>query len=175
MSYALARDETDTGNSKVHVENSEVAMRLLKEQRSRKLPRSVTRMDTMPSGDGHPDLDMIIASVVIQAYFRRVIKTREDKKAAAAAAGATKQDMPPAEGPPAIVPPPVESPANAADVKPAVEESPKAVSEGEPSSGNVTGIPPLKGPVDIIAQKAADNVPGQVNPRSSSEDAASAE
>jgi len=171
VSYALARDEQEGVNEEVRVENSDVAMRLLKEQRSRKLPRAITKQKILES-EGELSIDMIIASVVIQSYFRRVIRNRRQKEGG----GDTKKDVPAAE----VAPPPVESPANAADVKPAVEDSPKAAAKeaesssdnaAESSSSGITAVAALKGPADIIAQKSDDNVPGQVNPRSSSEDA----
>jgi hypothetical protein len=70
VSYALARDEQEGVNEEVRVENSDVAMRLLKEQRSRKLPRAITKQKILES-EGELSIDMIIASVVIQSYFRR--------------------------------------------------------------------------------------------------------
>jgi len=164
VSFALARDEDDC-DKEVHVENTEIAMKLLNDQRARKLPRSVTRefkaMEAQTDEKGLT-IDIIIATVVIQSYFRRIRSRKNMEKNGKGREGTdtTKEEKTPA----------VENPSKTEEAKPSPAQEDgkgdsktineqKASNSDDAKAADSGGVKP-----DGESEKNEDNVPGQVNP-----------
>jgi len=150
VSFALARDEDDC-DKEVHVENTEIAMNLLAAQRARKLPRSVTKeLKIMEKTDEKGlTIDIIIATVVIQSYFRRVRSRKNLQQKAGVGTDTRKQEKAPA----------AEQPSKNEDAKPA-EAQEASNNDGAKTADSSGGVKPKPNG----ESKNEDNVPGQVNP-----------